>query len=142
MSETPASPNEAAHAVSDSESKTILVVDDEAKMRQLIRMSLARRGFAVLEAADGEEAVRLCREHQGPIHLVLLDVVMPGMSGLELAPRILELRPGVQMILMSGHVDDQVLLHGSLNPNTPFFHKPFTLEALVDKIRDMLESAP
>jgi two-component system cell cycle sensor histidine kinase/response regulator CckA len=121
------------------EAKTILVVDDEPKMRQILRIGLVAHGFHVLDAENGQEALRICKEHEGPIHLLLADVVMPGMSGVELAPRVKALLPEVQVILMSGHHDDQILLHASLNPNTPFFHKPFTLEALVKTIQEVLK---
>ncbi|MGH7232148.1 MAG: response regulator [Nitrospiraceae bacterium] len=121
------------------EAKTILIVDDEAKMRQILRVGLTPHGFNILDAENGLEALCMCKEHQGPIHLLLADVIMPEMNGLELAPRVKALRPEVQVILMSGHKDDQILLHASLNPNTPFFHKPFTLEALVRTIRDVLK---
>ncbi len=121
------------------EPKTILVVDDEAKIRQILRIGLTPHGFHILEAENGQEALRICKEHEGPIHLLLADVAMPGMSGVELAPRVKALRPEVQVILMSGHHDDQILLHASLNPNTPFFHKPFTLDALVLTIREVLK---
>lgn len=121
-----------------SEAKTVLVVDDEAKLRQIIRVGLAAEGFVVLEAGDAEEALRICKEHPDPIHLILIDVVLPRMSGLELAPRVVELRPEIQVILMSGYPDERILLHASLNPNVPFFHKPFTLDALVSKIQEML----
>jgi two-component system cell cycle sensor histidine kinase/response regulator CckA len=119
--------------------KTVLIVDDEAKMRQILRVGLIAHGFTVLDAENGHEALRLGKEHPGPIDLLLVDVVMPEMSGLELAPRIKALRPEVHVILMSGHKDDQILLHASLNPHTPFFHKPFTLEALVRTIQDVLK---
>jgi two-component system, cell cycle sensor histidine kinase and response regulator CckA len=121
-----------------SASRTILIVDDEVKIRQLLRYGLTAEGFAVMEAGDGEETLRLCKEHPGPIHLLLLDVVLPDMSGLELAPRVAEIRPDAQVIFMSGYADTQIRLHASLNPSTPFFHKPFTIEALVDKIRERL----
>jgi two-component system cell cycle sensor histidine kinase/response regulator CckA len=120
-------------------SKTILIVDDEAKMRKILHLGLSRHGYAILEACDGAEALRVCKEHEGKIHLLLLDVVMPGMSGLELAPRVLALRPEIQVIFMSGHSDEDILLHGSLNPSAPFFHKPFTLDDLVRKVRDVLQ---
>lgn len=123
---------------SPKEAKTILVVDDESKLRQIIRVGLVAEGFVVLEASDAEEALRICKEHRDPIHLILIDVVLPGMSGLELAPRVVDLRPEIQVILMSGCPDERILLHASLNPNVPFFHKPFTLDALVSKIREML----
>jgi two-component system cell cycle sensor histidine kinase/response regulator CckA len=121
------------------EPKTILVVDDEAKIRQILRIGLTAHGFHILEAENGQEALRICKEHEGPIHLLLADVVMLGMSGVELAPRVKALVPEVQVILMSGHHDDQILLHAALNPNTPFFHKPFTLDALVQTIREVLK---
>jgi two-component system cell cycle sensor histidine kinase/response regulator CckA len=121
------------------EAKTILVVDDEAKMRQVLRAGLTQHDFNVLDAENGLEALRICQEHSGPIHLVLVDVVMPEMNGVELAPRVKALRPEVQVILMSGQKDDHILLHASLNPHTPFFHKPFTLESLVQTIRKVLK---
>jgi two-component system cell cycle sensor histidine kinase/response regulator CckA len=123
------------------ESKTILVVDDEDKMRKILRLGLTGQGLTVLEAAGGDEALRVCKDHQGPIHLLLVDVVMPGMSGVELAPLIMALRPDIKVILMSGYRDDHILLNAALNPNAPFFHKPFTLEDLVKKIRELLKGA-
>ena len=122
-------------------SKTILVVDDEDKMRKILRLGLTGQGLIVLEAAGGDEALRVCKEYQDPIHLLLVDVVMPGMSGVELAPQIMALRPDIKVILMSGYRDDHILLNAALNPNTPFFHKPFTLEDLVRKIHELLKGA-
>jgi two-component system, cell cycle sensor histidine kinase and response regulator CckA len=123
------------------ESKTILVVDDEDKMRKILRLGLTGQGLTVLEAAGGDEALRVCKDYPGSIHLLLVDVVMPGMSGVELAPQIMALRPDIKVILMSGYRDDHILLNAALNPNTPFFHKPFTLEDLVKKIRELLKDA-
>jgi two-component system, cell cycle sensor histidine kinase and response regulator CckA len=124
---------------SDSfEPKTILIVDDEVKMRALLKLGLMRHGFSVLEAGGGEEALRVSKEWDGPIHLLLVDVVMPGMSGVELAPQIMAMRPDMKVILMSGYRDDQVFLNAALNPSTPFFHKPFTIEALIHKIQELL----
>jgi CheY-like chemotaxis protein len=121
-----------------SSPKTILVVDDEVKMRSILKLGLTRHGFSVLEAGSGEEALRVSEGFEGPIHLLLADVMMPGMTGVELAPQIMALRPGVKVILMSGYRDDQIFLNAALNPNTPFFHKPFTLEALIQKIQELL----
>jgi two-component system, cell cycle sensor histidine kinase and response regulator CckA len=118
--------------------RTILIVDDEAKMRAVLSLWLTRHGFAVLEADSGEEALRICKDSEEPIHLLLVDVVMPGMSGVELAPQIMALRPDMKVILMSGYRDDQVFLNAALNPNTPFFHKPFTFEALIEKVQELL----
>ena len=91
-----------------------------------------------LGAAGGEEALHVCRDYDGPIHLLLVDVMLPGMSGVELVPQIMALRPDIKVILMSGYRDDQIFLNAALNPSTPFFHKPFTMEALVQKIQDLL----
>ena len=121
-----------------SEPKTILIVDDEVKMRAILKIGLTRHGFSVLEAGCGEEALRVSTECERPIHLLLVDVVMPGMSGVELAPQIMAARPEIKVILMSGYRDDQVFLNAALNPNTPFFHKPFTIEALIRKIQELL----
>jgi two-component system, cell cycle sensor histidine kinase and response regulator CckA len=123
------------------DSKIILVVDDEEKMRKILRVGLAGQGLTVLEAAGAEEALQVCKDRQGPIHLLLVDVVMPGMSGVELAPQIMALRPDIKVILMSGYRDDHILLNAALNPNTPFFHKPFTLEDLVKKIHELLKGS-
>lgn len=121
-----------------SEATTILIVDDEVKMRTLLKLGLSRHGFSVLEAGGGEEALHVCRNYDRPIHLLLVDVMMPGMSGVELAPQIMALRPEIKVVLMSGYRDDQIFLNAALNPSTPFFHKPFTMEALVQKIHDLL----
>lgn len=123
------------------EPKTILVVDDEVKMRAVLKLGLMRHGFTVLEAASGEEALRVSSTCEGPIHLLLVDVIMPGMSGVELAPQIMASRPEMKVILMSGYRDDQVFLNAALNPNTPFFHKPFTIEALIHKIQELLAAS-
>ena len=124
-----------------SQPRTILIVDDEAKMRAILSLWLTRHGFSVLEAGCGEDALRICKESEGPIHLLLVDVVMPGMSGVELAPQIMALRPDIKVILMSGYRDDRVFLNAALNPNTPFFHKPFTFEALIQKIQELLNAS-
>lgn len=121
-----------------SEPRTILVVDDEAKMRAILKLGLMRHGFSVLEAGGAEEALRVSKACEGPIHLLLVDVVMPGMSGVELAPQIMATRPDMKVILMSGYRDDQVFLNAALNPSTPFFHKPFTIEALIHKIQELM----
>ena len=125
-----------------SRPRTILIVDDEVKMRAILSLWLTRHGFSVLEAECGEAALRICKESEEPIHLLLVDVVMPGMSGVELAPQVMALRPDIKVILMSGYRDDQIFLNAALNPNTPFFHKPFTLEALIKKVQELLTPPP
>jgi two-component system, cell cycle sensor histidine kinase and response regulator CckA len=121
-----------------TETKTILVVDDEDKLREILKLGLTRHGFSVLEASNGEDALQVSKEYVGPIHLLLVDVVMPGISGVELAPQILASRPDIKVILMSGYRDDQILLNAALNPTTPFFHKPFTIDSLIQTIEDLL----
>ena len=122
-----------------TEAKTILVVDDEEKLREILKLGLTRHGFSVLEAASGEDALQLSKDYLEPIHLLLVDVVMPGMSGVELAPQLLASRPNTKVILMSGYRDDQILLNAALNPNTPFFHKPFTIDSLIQTIDNLLQ---
>src|SRR5688500_2417195 len=118
----------------------ILLVYDEAKMRYILALCLARHGLAVLHAESGGDGVRFCHVAEQPIHLLLADVVMPGRSGVELAPQIMALRPDIKVILMSGYRDDQIFLNAAINPNTPFFHKPFTFEALIEKVQELLIS--
>jgi two-component system cell cycle sensor histidine kinase/response regulator CckA len=125
-----------------SRPRTILIVDDEVKMRAILSLWLTRHGFSVLEAECGEAALRICKESDEPIHLLLVDVVMPGMSGVELAPQVMALRPDIKVILMSGYRDDQIFLNAALNPNMPFFHKPFTFEALIEKVQELLTPPP
>jgi len=122
-----------------TKAKTILVVDDEDKLREILKLGLTRHGFSVLEAASGEDALQLSKDYLEPIHLLLVDVVMPGMSGVELAPQLLASRPDTKVILMSGYRDDQILLNAALNPNTPFFHKPFTIDSLIQTIDNLLQ---
>ncbi|WP_447978562.1 response regulator [Candidatus Nitrospira bockiana] len=139
MTEPRTNPGDVRHPASRGPAKTVLVVDDEPKLRKILTLGLESRGFTVLEAQDGQEALAICKAHQGPIHLLLIDVVMPNLSGVELAPMVLAIRPESKVILMSGYRDEQVLLNAALNPNTPFFHKPFTMDALVQTIQELLD---
>ena len=93
-------------------SETILLVEDEPDLRRLARIVLETNGYRVLEAAAGEEAIQQCRHCPGPIDLLLTDVVMPGLSGRQLAEQIRSLRPGLRTLFMSGYTDDTVVRHG------------------------------
>jgi PAS domain S-box-containing protein len=118
--------------------ETILVIEDEEGVRTLVRHALESRGYKVLETDDAEEAVALCTNHEGTIHLLMTDVVMPKMSGPAVAERVTALRPGIKVLYMSGYTDDAVVRHGILTQDMPFLQKPFSPAALRKKIREVL----
>ncbi len=119
-------------------SETILLVEDEKGVRELAREYLASSGYTVIEAEDGHTALELAAMHVGPIHLLLTDVVMPGISGRELAERVSQIRPGIKIIYMSGYTDQAVVHHGILRNDAVLLQKPFTLMTLAAKLREML----
>ena len=119
--------------------ETILLVEDEPAVRDLARDVLRAHGYTVLEARHGREALLISERHSGPIHLMLTDVVMPEMSGRELANRLASLRPTMPVIYMSGYTDAAVVHHGVLDPGTTFLQKPFTPDALARKMRQVLD---
>jgi two-component system cell cycle sensor histidine kinase/response regulator CckA len=121
-------------------SETVLVVEDEESVRKFIRSVLKRLGYAVLEARSGDDALQLCETHAGHIHLVITDVVMPGMSGWELENRLTTLRPETKLLFISGYIDSAVVQHGPLDPARPFLQKPFTPVTLAAKVRETLSS--
>jgi PAS domain S-box-containing protein len=121
-------------------SETILLVEDEAMVRKLAYTVLQRNGYKVLEASNGEEALDFVQGRNGnPIHLVVTDVVMPGMSGRQLADRLVSLRPEIKTLYMSGYTDDAIVHHGVLDPGIAYIQKPFTPEALASKVREILD---
>jgi two-component system, cell cycle sensor histidine kinase and response regulator CckA len=121
--------------------ETVLLVEDEEVVRLLAREILRMNGYTVLEARDGREALLLSEAHPGPIHLMLTDVVMPKMSGRELAERLVPKRPGTRVLYMSGYTDDAIVRHGVLEDGIAFLQKPFTARTLALKVRDVLDSA-
>jgi len=123
-------------------SETILLAEDETEVRELAREALRRGGYAVLEARDGEEARRLAESYAGPIHLLVTDVVMPNLGGPELASRLLEARPGIKVLYMSGYSEFISAGHVGLGPFTYFLQKPFSLELLGRKVREVLDETP
>jgi PAS domain S-box-containing protein len=121
--------------------ETLLVVEDEEDVRGLARDVLVESGYTVLVAATAEDAVRICEEHGSPISLLLSDVVMPKVSGPQLAQRLVDLRPELRVLYMSGYTDEAIVHHGVLEPGTAFIEKPFTPEGLCGKVRDVLDAA-
>jgi two-component system cell cycle sensor histidine kinase/response regulator CckA len=103
----------------------VLLVDDEAAIRRLARIVLESAGFVVLDAGNGRDGLALCAAHPGPIDLLLSDVTMPELGGRELAEGAVKLRPGLKVVFMSGHHDDDVL-HASVQAGAAFLQKPFT----------------
>jgi two-component system, cell cycle sensor histidine kinase and response regulator CckA len=122
-------------------SEMILVVEDEEGIRKLIRSILQQAGYTVVDASNGAEALRFCETHSEPIHLMISDVVMPQMSGRELANRLASLRPEIKVLFMSGYTDNAIVRHGVLEPDTPFLQKPFTPVSLTNKVREVLEGS-
>jgi len=118
--------------------RTILVVDDDQWVRMLARDVLAAEGYRVLEASDGQDAIRVAAEHPGPIHLLLSDVMMPGMNGCELATGLTALLPGLRVLFMSAYDRDFLVARG-LNPIGPVITKPFTTEYLSRRVRMVLD---
>ena len=125
--------------VSRSGTETILLVEDNAGLRKLATRVLAPAGYTVLGAASGEEALRVLERQEGPVHLLLSDVVMPGMSGRDLAEQLAQTRPEMKVLFMSGYTDDTVVQHGVLNAQVAFLSKPFTAAALLRKVREVLD---
>ncbi len=121
-------------------SETILLVEDEDAVRSLARRILERQGYTVLEARHGRDALRIAKGHDGALDLVITDVVMPEMSGSELARRLAAQRPGVPLLYMSGYTDDEIIRRGVLDPGMAFLEKPFTSGSLVRKVREILDA--
>ena len=119
--------------------ETILVVEDEAPVRNVARQVLERHGYTVLEAARAEAALDIATRYSGTIHLLLTDVVMPGLNGRELASRLADLRPDARVIFMSGYTDEAVTRHGVLEPGSAYVQKPFTPDAIARKVREVLD---
>jgi CheY-like chemotaxis protein len=111
-------------------------------VRALARHVLKECGYAVLEAEDGEKALRIAQRQRGRIHLLITDVIMPRMGGREVAQRVRALHPETQTLFLSGYTDDAVARNGILETDVAFLHKPFTPDVLARRVRDVLSPAP
>jgi PAS domain S-box-containing protein len=122
--------------------ETILLVEDEANLRYLARQYLEKQGYKVIEAADGAVAMQIAVAHEAMIHLLLTDVIMPGMNGRELAQRISEIRPNVKILYMSGYTENVIGHNGMLDAGIRLLQKPFNLRDLKSKVREVLDASP
>ncbi len=121
--------------------ETILLVEDEPAVRRLARRALEAQGFQIIEAASGAEALEICATRVAELDMLLTDIVMPGMSGVELASRLTAIDPSLRVLYMSGYTEDALGQRGVLSPETAFLPKPFTPASLVDAVRDVLDKA-
>jgi two-component system, cell cycle sensor histidine kinase and response regulator CckA len=121
--------------------ETVLLVEDEAQVRELSAIALERAGFTVLEARHPEDAFDVVARHKGPIHLILTDVVMPGMNGRVMVERLIGRHPDARVLFMSGYTDDALAPLGVAAGDRAFLHKPFTPKQLAERVREVLDSA-
>jgi CheY-like chemotaxis protein len=119
--------------------ETVLLAEDEATVRGFVHDCLAALGYRVLVAGNGRQALEVARAYQGPIHLLLTDVVMPGMGGQALAHRLSAEHPGLRILLMSGYADDEMIRRGILPADSQFLQKPLTPAALALRVRSVLD---
>jgi CheY-like chemotaxis protein len=131
--------SDTAPAFAAGGTETILLVEDDRSVRGLAEMALRMHGYKVLTAGDGKDALQVVHEHVGPIDLVLTDVVMPNVSGPELAERLRTSFPGIRVVFMSGYTDDAVVRHGLLEADIDFIQKPYTPMDLAQKVRQALD---
>ena len=123
-----------------SGSETVLIVEDNDALRKLAKNVLRKYGYEILEAENGEKALNVSETHEGPIHLLLTDVVMPRMSGTDLSEKLRSIRPETRVIYMSGYTADAIVRNGILRQNINFIEKPFSLESLAKKVRQVLDN--
>ena len=122
--------------------ETILLVDDASALRKLTRLLLEERGYTVIDSGDPGEALRIAADHIGPLPLMITDIVMPGFSGSVLAERLAAIRPETKVLYTSGYADDEVVQLNVPGQDRAFLEKPFSRDALVTKVRDLLDLAP
>ena len=123
-------------------SGTVLIVEDDDGVRALSSKALRLHGYRVLESSGGEDAMRICRDYPEEIHLLITDVIMPGMGGRKVADGVVGLRPGTPVLYVSGYTNDAVVRHGVEHDHVAFLQKPFSPSALIRKVQDVLGGAP
>ncbi len=127
------------HKTSDRGDETILLVEDSGSVRSVLRKTLERSGYSILEAKNGEQALRIFDQNRDDIKLLLSDIVMPGINGKELAEQISSRNSEIKYLLMSGYTDDSTILDGMLKPGVPFLRKPVISDTLIQKVREVLD---
>lgn len=120
--------------------ETILIAEDEPAVRQLIARTCIKAGYSVLQAANGADAWAIAEGHSGPIHVLITDVIMPGISGRTLAEQIVQRHPEMKVLYCSGYAENAIVHHGVLDPDLCFLPKPFTAEGLLEAIRTVSPS--
>jgi CheY-like chemotaxis protein len=120
--------------------ETVLLVEDDNQVRSMTAMALKMSGYEVLTAANGGEALLLCERYESNIELLLTDVMMPQMSGQELSTKLLKLRPATRVLFMSGHSENASIHHGVIKDGTDFIEKPFSPQAITQRIREVLDA--
>jgi DNA-binding response OmpR family regulator len=117
----------------------VLLVEDQEGIRDMVQEFLRRKGYTVLQAVDGNDALRIADEHKNPIHLLITDMIMPNIGGAELANLLMPLRPQMKVLFMSGDPENASLGNGGIDEKVAILQKPFLLDALARKIRSVLE---
>jgi len=128
------------HPAQSRASETVLLVEDEESVRQLIRETLEAKGYKVLEADEGAKALQIAETHDGPIDILITDVVMPGMNGREVSTQVCAAHPKTRVLYLSGYAEDAIVHEGVLDPGASFLQKPFSLQTLARKVREVLDN--
>jgi two-component system cell cycle sensor histidine kinase/response regulator CckA len=131
-------PSEAEAAETGETVGTVLLVEDEPAVRSFVKMALRLSGWDVLEAGNALDAIALCERHEGAIRLLVSDLLLPDMSGRQLAETLLAGRQDMKVLYLSGHTQESAVAGGILDANTPFLHKPFSLSDLAEKVRETM----
>jgi len=127
------------HPAQNPVTETVLLVEDEESVRQLVRETLEAKGYKVLEADHGTAALEIAERHDGPIDILITDVVMPGMNGREVSAQLCAAHPKTRVLYLSGYAEDAIVHEGVLDPGASFLQKPFSLHSLARKVREVLD---